>query len=106
MAWIILFAAGLFEIVWAICLKYSNGFTRLWPSVIGVVTMGISFVLLNLSLKSLPMGTAYAIWTGIGVVGTVIGGIFLFNESTHWLRLMFVAFIIIGIIGLKGISHS
>jgi quaternary ammonium compound-resistance protein SugE len=87
MAWIILFVAGLFETGWAIGLKYTDGFTRLWPSVWTVVAMVVSIVLLGLALKSLPVGTAYAVWTGIGAVGTVILGIYLFGEPATLARL-------------------
>ena len=83
MCWLILFLAGLFEIAWAIGLKYSEGFTKLTPSIITIITMFISFYLLSLALKSLPLGTAYAIWVGIGTIGTVIAGIFLFGESMN-----------------------
>jgi quaternary ammonium compound-resistance protein SugE len=101
MAWIILFIAGLFEVAWAIGLKYSSGFTKLWPSVFTIVTMVTSMGLLSFSVKSLPVGTAYAVWTGIGAVGTAILGIFLFNESKEFLRLFFIILIIAGIAGLK-----
>lgn len=101
MAWVYLVIAGLFEIVWAIGLKYTHGFTRLVPSVVTIVGMIVSFFLLSLSLKSLPIGTAYAIWTGIGALGTVIIGMFFFGEPRDWLRIMFVFFILTGIIGLK-----
>ncbi|ABE49902.1 MULTISPECIES: quaternary ammonium compound efflux SMR transporter SugE [Methylobacillus] len=101
MAWLTLFVAGLFEIVWAVGLKYSHGFTRFWPSLGTIVAMALSVVLLSLAMRSLPMGTAYAIWVGIGAVGTVIMGIFLFNEPTSLVRLFSVALIIVGIIGLK-----
>ncbi|PRM89682.1 quaternary ammonium compound-resistance protein SugE [Aliarcobacter cryaerophilus] len=101
MSWIILFLAGLFEIAWAIGLKYSEGFTKLTPSVITIVTMFISFYLLSLALKALPLGTAYAVWVGIGTIGTVIAGIFLFGESMNLIRVISILFILIGIIGLK-----
>ncbi len=101
MAWLVLFAAGLFEIGWAIGLKYSVGFTRLGPSVATVVSMVISLVLLGLALKSLPLGTAYAVWTGIGTIGTVILGIFLFAESADVLRIACIGLIVAGIVGLK-----
>ncbi|HLV18724.1 MAG TPA: quaternary ammonium compound efflux SMR transporter SugE, partial [Pseudomonas sp.] len=81
MSWLILFFAGLFEIAWAVGLKYSDGFTRLLPSVLTLAAMVISVVLLGWAMKGLPLGTAYAVWTGIGAVGTVIAGIFLFGES-------------------------
>ncbi|AXK49111.1 quaternary ammonium compound-resistance protein SugE [Aliarcobacter trophiarum LMG 25534] len=101
MSWGILFLAGLFEIAWAIGLKYSEGFTKLTPSVFTIVTMIISFYLLSLALKSLPLGTAYAVWVGIGTIGTVIAGIFMFGESMNLIRIVSILFIILGIIGLK-----
>jgi quaternary ammonium compound-resistance protein SugE len=101
MAWIILFIAGLTEIGWAIGLKYTEGFTRLWPSVFTGVSMVVSIVLLGIALKTLPLGTAYAIWTGIGTVGTAILGIYLFGESAAVLRLVCIGLIVAGIVGLK-----
>ncbi|MCM3732817.1 quaternary ammonium compound efflux SMR transporter SugE [Fictibacillus nanhaiensis] len=101
MAWIYLFVAGIFEIVWAIGLKYTNGFTKFWPSVVTVVGMIVSFYYLSQATKVLPIGTAYTIWTGIGAAGAVILGIILFNEPKTLLRFMFLAFVITGIIGLK-----
>ncbi|MFV7790114.1 quaternary ammonium compound efflux SMR transporter SugE [Aliarcobacter lanthieri] len=101
MSWIILFLAGIFEVVWAIGLKYSEGFTKLTPSIITLVTMIISFYLLSLALKSLPLGTAYAVWVGIGTIGTVIAGILLFGESMNIIRVISILFILLGIIGLK-----
>ncbi|SFB13262.1 MULTISPECIES: quaternary ammonium compound efflux SMR transporter SugE [unclassified Bacillus (in: firmicutes)] len=101
MAWVYLLIAGIFEVVWAIGLKYSNGFSKLYPSVITVVGMAISFYFLALATKTLPIGTAYAIWTGIGAVGAVILGMILFNEPKDLMRIMFVTFILVGIIGLK-----
>ena len=101
MGWYILFIAGLFEIAWAIGLKYSAGFTKLWPSVFTIASMIISMGLLSISVKSLPVGTAYAVWTGIGAVGTAILGIYLFNESREIARLIFIFLIVIGIVGLK-----
>ena len=101
MNWLILVLAGLFEIVWAIGLKYTDGFTKLWPTVGTVTTMVISVGLLGLAMKSLPVGTAYAVWVGVGAVGTAILGIVLFNESANWGRLLRLLLIIIGIIGLK-----
>jgi quaternary ammonium compound-resistance protein SugE len=106
MAWIFLFIAGIFEIVWAIGLKYTEGFTKLFPSVITVLGMAISFYFLSMAVKTLPIGTAYAIWTGIGAAGAVILGMVLFGEPRNLLRLMFVAFILAGIIGLKATSGS
>jgi quaternary ammonium compound-resistance protein SugE len=101
MTWFILFVAGLFEIAWAIGLKYSEGLTRLWPSVFTIAAMIISMGLLSFSVKSLPVGTAYAVWTGIGAVGTAILGIILFNESKDFIRLFFIFLIISGILGLR-----
>lgn len=101
MAWLFLFLAGLTEIGWAIALKYSHGFTRIIPSVITIVVMISSFFLLAQSLKTIPIGTAYAIWTGIGIVGTVILGIILFDEPLSFIRLLFLSLILIGIVGLK-----
>ena|SRR5687768_7522803 len=101
MAWIILILAGLFETGWAIGLKYTEGFTRLWPTVWTVVAMIISLWLLGIAMKTLPVGTAYTIWVGVGAVGTVILGIVLFEEPVHAARLLSVALIIAGLIGLK-----
>jgi quaternary ammonium compound-resistance protein SugE len=101
MAWFILFIAGLFETAWAIGMKYSQGFTRFWPSVFTVVSILISMGLLAYSLKELPVGTAYAVWTGIGAVGTAVLGIILFGESKETVRLLFIFLIIIGIAGLR-----
>lgn len=106
MAWIFLFIAGIFEVVWAIGLKYTEGFTKLFPSTITVLGMAISFYFLSMAVKTLPIGTAYAIWTGIGAAGAVILGMVLFGEPRNLLRLMFVAFILVGIIGLKATSGS
>lgn len=104
MSWIYLFIAGLFEIVWAIGLKYTQGFTRPLPSVITVAGMVVSFYFLALATKVLPIGTAYAIWTGIGAVGAVTLGIILFKEPFDLLRIIFLLFIVTGIIGLKVVS--
>lgn len=101
MAWIVLFFAGLMEVTWAVGLKYTHGFSRLWPSVVTVIAMIASFVLLAQALKSIPLGTGYAVWTGIGVVGTTLIGIWLFSESVAPLRLVSIALIIAGIIGLR-----
>jgi quaternary ammonium compound-resistance protein SugE len=101
MAWVALFFAGLFEVGWAVGLKYTHGFTRLWHSVATVLAMAISLGLLGVALRTLPLGTAYAVWTGIGAVGTVILGIALFNEPAQPARLFCVALIIAAIIGLK-----
>jgi len=101
MNWIILVIAGLFEMAWAIGLKYTEGFTRLWPTVWTVAAMIISLWLLGIAMKSLPVGTAYTIWVGVGAVGTVILGIVLFGEPANPARIISVALIIAGIIGLK-----
>ncbi|SDT35572.1 quaternary ammonium compound-resistance protein SugE [Pseudomonas sp. Z003-0.4C(8344-21)] len=101
MSWIILFFAGLFEVGWAVGLKYTDGFTRPLPTVLTIAAMAVSLGLLGLAVKDLPLGTAYAIWTGVGAVGTVIAGIILFGESMALIRLASVALIITGLIGLK-----
>jgi quaternary ammonium compound-resistance protein SugE len=101
MAWLILLLAGLFEVGWAIGLKYSHGFSRLWPTVGTVIAMLVSLALLSIAMKSLPVGTAYAVWVGVGAVGTVILGIVLFGEPANPARLISVGLIIAGIIGLK-----
>jgi quaternary ammonium compound-resistance protein SugE len=101
MAWIYLLLAGLFEIVWAIGLKYTDGFSRLWPSVGTLAAMAVSIVLLAMAVKTLPIGTAYAIWTGIGAVGAVALGIVLFGDPATLPRLLCVALILTGIVGLK-----
>ena len=101
MSWFILFIAGLFESAWAVGLKYTDGFTRPLPTLLTVAAMAVSLGLLGLAMKELPLGTAYAIWTGIGAVGTVIAGILLFGESMALMRLLSVALIVAGLIGLK-----
>jgi len=101
MAWGVLLIAGLLEVGWAIGLKYTEGFTRLWPSVGTALSMVLSVVLLGWAMRSLPVGTAYAVWTGIGAVGTVILGIFLFHEPANAARLICVGLIVAGILGLK-----
>lgn len=101
MPWIYLVLAGLLEVVWAIGLKYTDGFTRLWPSVITASAMLASIVLLGMAVKSLPIGTAYAIWTGIGAVGAVILGIVLFGDAASPLRLACVGLVVLGMLGLK-----
>ena len=101
MSWVYLFIAGIFEIVWAIALKYSNGFKNLIPSIVTVIGMIISFGFLSISLKNLSVGTAYAIWTGIGAVGTVIIGAILFKDIISPIKILFLVMIIGGIIGLK-----
>lgn len=101
MAWIYLLIAGLLEVGWAIGLKYTDGFSRLWPSVGTILAMIVSLAFLGLALKTLPVGTAYAVWTGIGAIGTVILGIVLFAEPATALRLGCVGLILSGIVGLK-----
>ena len=101
MSWVTLIIAGIFEIFWAIGLKYTDGFTKLIPSLLTIFAMLISFWLLSISLKTLPIGTAYAVWVGIGTIGTVIAGVILFNDSLNLLRIVSIIFIILGIIGLK-----
>jgi quaternary ammonium compound-resistance protein SugE len=106
LAWGVLLVAGLCEIGWAVGLKYTEGFSRLWPSVGTVAAMVVSVALLGLALKALPLGTAYAVWTGIGAVGTAILGIYLFNEPRDALRLVCIALIVAGIVGLKLVTPS
>jgi len=106
MHWIILFIAGLFEVGWAIGLKYTEGFTKLWPTVFTIASIIISMGLLGHTLKFLPVGTAYAVWTGIGAVGTAILGIILFGESKEFIRVFFIFLIVVGIIGLKVFSTA
>lgn len=101
MAWTLLIIAGLFEIGWAIGLKYTDGFTRLWPSVWTAAAMIVSVVLLGIALKSIPVGTGYAVWTGVGAVGTAILGIVLLGDPATWPRLACIALIVCGIAGLK-----
>jgi quaternary ammonium compound-resistance protein SugE len=105
MAWLILCVAGLFEIGWAIGLKYTEGFTRLWPSLATAGAMIVSLALLGLALKSLPVGTAYAVWTGVGAVGTAVLGMLLFNEPVHAARLASMGLIVAGIVGLKLVTQ-
>ena len=106
MPWILLLVAGLLEVAWAIGLKYTEGFTRPWPTVGTVAAMVASVGLLGLAMRSLPVGTAYAVWTGIGAVGTVILGIALFGEPSNAARLACVALIVAGIIGLKLVTPA
>jgi quaternary ammonium compound-resistance protein SugE len=101
MAWLLLLIAGLCEIVWAIGLKYAAGFTRFWPSVITVAAMLVSIVLLGIAMKSLPVGTSYAVWVGVGAVGTAVLGIVLLGESASAGRLVSLGLIVAGIVGLK-----
>ena len=106
MAWVVLFVAGICEIGWAVGLKYTEGFTRLWPTVFTGVSLVVSMALLGIAVKSLPLGTAYAVWTGIGAVGTVILGIVLFKEPATVARLVCVGLIVSGNLGLKFLSPS
>jgi len=105
MSWLILFVAGLLEVVWAVGLKYTHGFSRLVPSVITIVAMIASMALLSWAMKSLPVGTAYAVWTGIGAVGAAITGILLLGESASPMRIASLVLIVMGIIGLKMSAH-
>ena len=104
MAWVVLVIAGLFEVGWAVGLKYAEGFTRLWPSLGTAVALVLSMGLLGVALRTLPLGTAYAVWTGIGTVGTAILGIALFREPATAARLACIALIVAGIVGLKVLS--
>ena len=101
MSWFILFCAGLFEVAWAVGLKYTEGFTRLVPSLLTLAAIGASLGLLGYAVRDLPLGTAYAIWTGIGAIGTVIAGILLFGESMAPMRLVSIGLILAGLVGLK-----
>ena len=101
MAWLLLFVAGLLEVGWAIGLKYTEGFTRLWPSIWTGAAMAFSMLFLGIALRTLPVGTGYAVWVGIGAVGTAILGIVLFDESREPLRLVCLGLIVAGVIGLK-----
>lgn len=105
MAWVILFIAGLLEVVWAVGLKYTQGFSRFWPSVVTLIAMIVSIALLSWAMKSLPTGTAYAVWTGIGAVGATIVGILVLGESASPARLISLCLIILGILGLKLSTH-
>lgn len=98
MAWISLLIAGLFEIVWAYFMKQSHGFTRLWSSVATLAFMGVSFALLSYSMKSLPMGTAYVIWTGIGAVGAFVVGVVILGESLSWMRVLAAVLVVSGLV--------
>jgi quaternary ammonium compound-resistance protein SugE len=104
MAWIYLLIAGLFEVGWAVGLKYTEGFTRLWPSVWTLAALAVSMALLALAVRELPIGTAYAVWTGIGAVGTALLGILLFGEPRDLPRLLCIALILAGLLGLKLVS--
>ncbi|MCQ8180672.1 multidrug efflux SMR transporter [Methylomonas sp. SURF-1] len=105
MGWLLLLAAGCSEIVFAVSLKFNDGFTKLWPSVVtGISGIG-SFYLLMLAIRTLPLGTAYAVWTGMGAVGVAVIGVFWFKESADWIRMASILFIVIGIVGLK-LTHA
>jgi quaternary ammonium compound-resistance protein SugE len=101
MAWVALICAGLLEIVWATALKQSDGFSRLWPSVVGIGGALVSFVLLAVALRQLPAGTGYAVWVGIGAVGVAIAGIVAFGETLSAARLLFLSLIVVGVVGLR-----
>jgi len=101
LAWLALFVGGVFEAAWALGLKYTRGFSRLWPSVLVIAAMSISVFLLSIAMKSLLAGVSYAVWTGIGVVATVIGGYFLFGEFLSTAQMLSISLILIGIIGLR-----
>lgn len=105
MSWIILLIAGLLEVVWAVGLKYTHGFSRLTPSIITITAMIVNIVLLSWAMKTLPTGTAYAVWTGIGAVGAAITGMVLLGESTSLARIVSLGLIVAGIIGLKLSTH-
>ncbi len=105
MGWLILFLAGLCEIAWAIGLKYTDGYTRLWPTVFTIAFMALSVWLLGLALRTLPLGTAYAVWTGIGAVGVAFLGVVLFKESLDPIRIGSIALIVLGVAGLKFGAH-
>lgn len=106
MAWISLLIAGLFEVGWAIGLKYTGGFSKLWPSVWTVAAMVVSLVFLEYALRTLPVGTAYAVWVGIGAVGTAIMGMWLFGESREIARIVCLMLIVAGVVGLKVVTPS
>ena len=105
MCWIFLGLAGILEVVWALALKYSDGFSRLWPSVITILALVGSFWLLALAMRQLPVGTAYAVWTGIGAVGAALVGIVVLGESASLMRVAGIAFIVVGIVLLKLAAH-
>ena len=100
-SWIVLFIAGMFEVAWSVGLKYSHGFSRLWPSVFTVATMTLSFVCLSFALKKLPLSASYAVWTGIGLAGTAVLGVFLFGETMNVQKAVCIALILAGIAGLR-----
>ncbi|MDM7461201.1 MAG: multidrug efflux SMR transporter [bacterium] len=106
MAWLFLVIAGLMEIVWATALKFSNGFTRLGPTVVALTTAWASFWFLSLAIRKIPLGTAYAVWVGIGALGVAIVGILWFKESRDFWRLFFIGLIVVGVVGLKVVSRD
>ena len=106
MAWVLLFIAGVLEVAWAIGLKYTEGFTRLWPTIATVAAMAASVALLGVALRSIPVGTGYAIWVGIGATGTAIMGMYLFGESREPLRLVCLGLIVAGVVGLRLVSQD
>ncbi|NVO04153.1 MAG: multidrug efflux SMR transporter [Bacteroidetes bacterium] len=106
MAWIYLIIAGIFEVIWAVALRNSEGFTKLQPAIITILAMAVSIYLLAISLKTIPLGIAYTVWTGVGAIGAVIAGIILFNESKEILKLLFIFLIIAGIVGLKIVTTN
>ncbi|MBI5000237.1 MAG: multidrug efflux SMR transporter [Euryarchaeota archaeon] len=106
MAWIYLVIAGIFEISWVVGLKFSEGFTKIYPTIFTGITMVLSFIFLSFAVKTLPIGTAYAVWTGIGAIGTVILGIFFFKESSDILRIVCIGAIIFGVVGLKFLGEQ
>src|SRR5689334_19615690 len=101
MAWVLLFVAGVFEVVWAYYMKQSSGFTRVWPSVITIATMIVSFVLLSVAMRTLPLGTAYTVWTGIGAVGTFAVGVAILGEPANTLRVVAAALIVGGLVLMR-----
>lgn len=105
-AWLILFGAGIAEIAWVIGLRYSAGFTRLWASGFTIVTVAISMLLLGWAVRTLPIGSAYAVWTGIGAIGVAIAGVIWFGESANPLRLICIALIVAGVVGLKFLTPA
>jgi quaternary ammonium compound-resistance protein SugE len=100
-SWLVLILAGLLEVVWALGIRSTHGFTRFWPSVYTLSTMAVGIYLLSLAVRTLPLGTAYAVWTGIGAVGTALCGMLLFSESRDWPRVACILLIVVGIVGLK-----
>ncbi len=106
MAWIYLLIAGILEVVWAVGMKYSEGWTKLYPSIFTIVSMVIGFYFLSLAVKTLPLGTAYAVWTGIGTIGTVIFGIIFFSETMDLVKIICILLIVTGIVGLRVIHKS